>query len=124
MEILLLLIVWFVICVVIAGAATNRGRSGFGWFLLAFFFSPLLAGILLLLLPDLVKDRLERRAFHQQTIAAQAFEPDGFYDGVPYRVHGDGSIEAVMNGSRLRFSTMEKFTGMMNGPSGKREPTF
>lgn len=124
MEILFFLILWFVISVVIAGAASNRGRSGFGWFLLSFFFSPLLAGILLLLLPDLVKDKLERRALHQQTISSQPFEPDGFYDGVPYRVHRDGSIEALVNGSRLRFRTMEKFTGMVGGASGKREPTF
>ncbi|WP_148287955.1 hypothetical protein [Rhodopseudomonas sp. B29] len=44
------IVVWLVLCFVIAAAAGNRGRSGFGWFLLAFLLSPLIAAILLILL--------------------------------------------------------------------------
>ncbi|WP_041798034.1 hypothetical protein [Rhodopseudomonas palustris] len=42
--------VWLILCFVIGAAASNRGRSGFGWFFLAFLLSPLIAAILLILL--------------------------------------------------------------------------
>lgn len=41
---------WFGLAVIIGIAASRRGRSGFGWFILAVFISPLLAGLLLLAL--------------------------------------------------------------------------
>lgn len=34
-------IVWVALCIVAAVIASNKGRSGFGFFLLAFFLSPL-----------------------------------------------------------------------------------
>lgn len=34
-------IVWIALCIVAAVIASNKGRSGFGFFLLAFFLSPL-----------------------------------------------------------------------------------
>lgn len=45
-----LIIFWSIAAVVVAVIAANRGRSGFGWFLLAMLISPLLAGILVLAL--------------------------------------------------------------------------
>ena len=45
-------IIWLVLTFVIGVAAERRGRSGFGWFLLALFLSPLIAGILLAVFPD------------------------------------------------------------------------
>ncbi len=45
-------IIWFVLAFVIGVAAERRGRSGFGWFLLALLLSPLIAGILLAVFPD------------------------------------------------------------------------
>jgi len=36
---------WLVFCFVVAAAARNRNRSGCVWFLFAFIFSPLLAGL-------------------------------------------------------------------------------
>ncbi len=44
---------WLVFSVVVAVAASSRGRSGFGWFLLSFILSPLLAIILVLVLPKI-----------------------------------------------------------------------
>ena len=44
-------IIWFVVSIVIASAASERGRSGFAWFLFAVFLSPLIAGLCLLLFP-------------------------------------------------------------------------
>jgi hypothetical protein len=49
---ILVAIIWLVLTFVIGVAAERRGRSGFGWFLLALFLSPLIAGILLAAFPD------------------------------------------------------------------------
>lgn len=43
-------IFWFVAAIIVGVIASNKGRSGFGWFVLALFISPLLAGILALVL--------------------------------------------------------------------------
>jgi hypothetical protein len=50
---------WCVIAVAIGAVANLRGRWGFGWFLLAVCLSPLIAGILLAVLPDLYYRVLE-----------------------------------------------------------------
>jgi hypothetical protein len=42
---------WLSFCVVVAVGANTRGRNPYGWFALAFFLLPLLAGLLLLALP-------------------------------------------------------------------------
>ena len=42
---------WFGFSIVVGVAANTRGRTGFGWFLLAIVISPLLAGLLVLALP-------------------------------------------------------------------------
>jgi hypothetical protein len=49
MEVLLL---WFVLAIVVGIIAGSRGRDGFGWFVLAVIISPLIAGILVLALPN------------------------------------------------------------------------
>lgn len=46
-------LVWLVFSCVVGAGASARGRSGFGWFLLSALISPLLALVLLLLLPRL-----------------------------------------------------------------------
>ena len=48
----MIFVVWLIFAIVVGIAASGRGRSGFGWFLLAAFFSPLIAGVLLALLPS------------------------------------------------------------------------
>jgi len=47
---------WFLFSIVVAIAAATRGRSGLGWFILAMAISPLLALILLVLLPKLADE--------------------------------------------------------------------
>jgi hypothetical protein len=49
----ILVILWLVLPAVIGAVAGARGRSGFGWFLLAVLVSPLIAGLILAVLPDL-----------------------------------------------------------------------
>ncbi len=50
---------WLLFALVVGMIASGRGRSGFGWFLLASLISPLLAGIILLLSANLCR-RAER----------------------------------------------------------------
>lgn len=38
-------VVWLALCVIIALVASSKGRSGFGFFMLAFVLSPLVGGI-------------------------------------------------------------------------------
>lgn len=44
----MLFVAWLLLSGVIAAWASSKGRNGLGWFLLALIFSPLLAGIMLL----------------------------------------------------------------------------
>lgn len=46
-------IFWLILALVVGVAAGSRGRSGFGWFLIAILLSPLIAIIILLVLPKL-----------------------------------------------------------------------
>jgi len=46
-------ILWFMFAIVVGIGASSRGRNGFGWFILAAIISPLLAVILLALMPPL-----------------------------------------------------------------------
>lgn len=56
---MLIVIIWLVLALVIGFAAGQRGRSGVGWFFLAVVLSPLIAGLLVAVLPDLhVRDML------------------------------------------------------------------
>mgnify|MGYP000843947169 CR=1 FL=1 len=58
-------IVWLILCAVVAGFADSKGRSAVGWFFLAVIISPLIAGIALALSKDLKTDtrvdNVERR---------------------------------------------------------------
>ena len=49
----LVVVLWFVLALVVATAASGRGRYGFGYFLLALIISPLIAGLIVAVLPDL-----------------------------------------------------------------------
>jgi len=69
--ILLIPILWIVFAILIAAAADSRGRSGFGWFVLAIVLSPLLAGFVLLLMPNLTTQALleDIAAAHGSSVA-------------------------------------------------------
>lgn len=47
-----IIILWFGLSVVVGIVASSKGRSGFGYFLLALLLSPLIGGILALALPS------------------------------------------------------------------------
>lgn len=48
---LFIVFVWFVFAIVVGSAARSRNRSGFNWFLLSLFVSPLLTTVWLFILP-------------------------------------------------------------------------
>jgi hypothetical protein len=50
-------IVWVVLCIAVAVFANNRGRSGFGWFLLSLIISPLLGLLFVAITKDLRKEQ-------------------------------------------------------------------
>lgn len=126
MEIVLL---WFGFAFIVAIAAGSRGRSGAGWFMLAVIISPLIALIVVLVMPNLRNEELLRRHSNggqlqsvgpggQSTRVSidrspQPFEPDGVYAGVPYKVNPDGSIHAIMQGATVKFRDFDKFVGAL-----------
>ncbi len=58
---------WLGLAIIVGVAANTRGRDGFGWFALAVIISPLLAGLLVLALPNnysgssIITEESERR---------------------------------------------------------------
>ncbi|MCU0940119.1 MAG: hypothetical protein MUC86_13525 [Burkholderiaceae bacterium] len=45
-------VVWLGLCILVGVLAARRGRLGFGWGMLSVVFSPVLIGLLVLVLPD------------------------------------------------------------------------
>jgi hypothetical protein len=122
---------WIVFAVIVGIAASARGRSGFGFFLLSLVLSPLIGILFVLAMPNLKHEDLLKQIagrapppLPQKRIGGRAdrvtvdrtprpFEPDGVFAGVPYRVADDGSIHAIMQGAMVRFQDFEKFTGAL-----------
>lgn len=55
-----LIIPWLIFAGIVAILADGRGRSGFGWFILAVLLSPLVGALLVLVLPNLKVELRER----------------------------------------------------------------
>ena len=93
-----LLILWLIFAAIVGAAASARGRSGFGWALLAVLMSPVLALILLVVLPN-VADRARqlenehRQRNHQLTMermtAAALRSNESVRAPVPEAAHRD-----------------------------------
>ncbi len=49
---MIIIVCWIVLATIVGAAAGGRGRSRFGWFVLALILSPLV-GVLLAILPDM-----------------------------------------------------------------------
>ena len=127
---------WIILAIVVAVAASSRGRSGLGWFLISCLISPLIGLILVLVLPnlrheDLLKKLADRPApraslggkASRVTVdrSGQPFAPDGVYAGAPYRVERDASITAMMSGGLVRFRSLEQFQAAMEGKTFRDE---
>jgi phosphotransferase system glucose/maltose/N-acetylglucosamine-specific IIC component len=62
-------VIWLVLAIVIGVAAARRGRSGLGWLVASLILSPLIAAILLALLPDRRYEELLHRLAAQDAAA-------------------------------------------------------
>jgi hypothetical protein len=70
-DIVNLLFIWLGLAIVVGIAAAHRGRSGTGWLLLAVVISPLIAGLLVLALPDPNKERQQREFSRKCPLCAE-----------------------------------------------------
>jgi uncharacterized membrane protein len=82
MELFTVLVIWGLMCWGVSALAVSRGRSGFGFFLLSFVFSPLLGLIVVLIMKNLTEEasrdyqrrkdeesrELERRREHEKQL--------------------------------------------------------
>jgi len=122
------LIFWIALAFIVGVAANTRGRNGFGWFVLAVVLSPLIAGLLVLALPRLqdsssstsagepiVSGELHEPNPSSPPAMAPAFEPDGVYAGIPYKVVELGAVMALLSGGLVRFRDMNQFLAAANG---------
>lgn len=82
---MLIAIIWVVLAVVVGVAAHERGRSGFSWFLVAVIISPLIAGILLVIFPDLRTHALLEDIRNASSVDDRALSRnlEGRFDGFP-----------------------------------------
>ncbi len=96
------------LAVVVGVAANTRGRSGFGWFLLALLISPLISGLLVLALPRVGPIAAPPQPDH-------SFEPEAVLKGFPYRLRESGTIDAMMTGGLVHFRDMEQFRAAAEG---------
>jgi hypothetical protein len=122
---------WIIFAVIVGIAASARGRSGFGFFLLSLMLSPLIGILFVMAMPNLKHEDLLKQIAGRKPVplpkamlggkadrvtvdrTPRPFEPDGVFAGVPYRVANDGSIHAIMQGAVVRFQDFEKFTGAL-----------
>ncbi|MGY4259728.1 hypothetical protein ACVI1L_006796 [Bradyrhizobium sp. USDA 4516] len=138
-----ILIIWLLLAIIPAVAADKRGRNAGIWFLIALVISPLIALVLVLCSRDLRMERLlasretpgpaslrdtdPRKLRHSSWLggrtstvvidrAPKLFEPDGVLAGIPYRVTADGSVEAVMQGTTVKFRDIDRFKRSINAP--------
>ena len=65
---------WIVFCVLVGYFAKQKGRHPIFWGLLAFFFSPVLAGVLLILLDNPVGQSIKKRKKKAKTIGTAKVE--------------------------------------------------
>jgi hypothetical protein len=118
---MILFFFWICFAIAVAIAASTRGRSGVGWFLISFLISPLIGLILVLVLPNRRTDRLLREQ-HEQLLAAingrhleKPYHPDspegrawarGVADKQPYNplsLEGRASARPLSRGSGSVF---------------------
>lgn len=59
-------IFFFIFAVLVGVMADNRGRSGPGWCLLSLLLSPLVCFVILLVIPDLKRQKNEELSRHQE----------------------------------------------------------
>jgi NADH:ubiquinone oxidoreductase subunit 6 (subunit J) len=74
MTTVIFVVVWFLLCLIVGKAAENKGRSFAGWAFLAVFTSPLIAGLILLVVGNARDHVPENRAQNAPASATQIKE--------------------------------------------------
>ncbi|MGH6875935.1 MAG: hypothetical protein ACREHV_01010 [Rhizomicrobium sp.] len=106
---MLIALIWLVLAIVVGGAASGRGRSGFGWFLLAVLISPLIAGVLIAVLPDLEgRALLERIATQRAQPPPLPAQPRALGTGA---IAGDGKFRFPVVGESHHQEALERIAG-------------
>jgi hypothetical protein len=91
----------------------NAGRSTLGWFIIATLASPLVAGLLVTVLPPGMNDEtnhLSAALLPEPLLPpSRGFQPEGAYGNIPYRVSESGTIDVLMAGKVLRYTNLDQF---------------
>jgi hypothetical protein len=83
-------LIWFALCIWVGVAASNKGRSGLAWGVLAFLFSPLIIGIILACSKDLtVNENLTKVSMEQQLLKDRVVANEKLTDYRLSRVEND-----------------------------------
>lgn len=85
-------VIYLLLCAAVAALANAWNKHPFAWFALSLIISPLIAGIILVLVPRKTE-----------------FAADSSYKGVPYFRRGMGSVVAMIDGQRMSFRSMHEF---------------
>ena len=101
MEVFIIILCWIVVPIVAAIVASNKGRSGAGWFFLCLLLTPL-AILVLLALPTLKPPEPQ-------------FEPTAVLKGFPYRLRENGTVDAMMTGGLIHFHNVDLFRAAAEG---------
>ena len=72
MEVFFVFLVWGLLALGVAGLAASRGRSGFGFFLLSFFLSPILGLIVVLVMKNLTEENAKEEIRRLELEAKEA----------------------------------------------------
>ena len=93
------LLIWLGFCIWVAVAAKNKGRSGVGWFCIAFIFSPLLGGLALAIAKDLMVDNdLTKVKMEQQGLKDRVVSNEKLTD---YRLDRVESYNAKLSATKM-----------------------
>ena len=65
-------VIWLLCCVFVGYCANCKGRSGVGWGAASMFFTPIIVGIVLALMPSVVK----KKTIHRAPAPSPKQEPD------------------------------------------------
>jgi hypothetical protein len=99
---------WLALAFVVAVAAGRHGRSVLGWFALGVLISPLAAGLLFQAFEESDPEGVTLLS-EPLLPPARAFEPEGAYGNVPYKVNESGTIDAILAGRVVRFHGVDQF---------------
>lgn len=97
------LLLWFGFCIWVGSAASNKGRSGFFWFLLAFLFSPLVTGVILACVKDLKTEaNMKKVKMQQQQLKDRVVLNEKLTEHRLNRVESDvNTLNGVKNGGSI-----------------------